>query len=140
MKMKMKHISLFEYYSDMPKQFSVQEIKNMTEDQFLMNLNELIGKGDDEQAFTMLQIFLNANPSSKNNWSFNDKLGYITKGNDFFSNKARQKVYYQDSLKRPNLQKEISDLEKEIRNYEEMIRMSKSRLEKLRSNIQIQFD
>lgn len=134
----MKHISLYEYYSELPTSFSVADIQNMSETDFLTNLKMLKDKGDEEQAFSLFQIWMKANPSSKNNMSLMQKLGSMipsAKEDDFFSNKARQKIAYQDSLKRPKLQKEIEEVKSKIKNYEEMLRMAKDRLDRLEFEI-----
>lgn len=134
----MKHIRLYEYYSELPTSFSVADIQNMSETDFLTNLKMLKDKGDEEQAFSLFQIWMKANPSSKNNMSFMQKLGSMipsAKEDDFFSNKARQKIAYQDSLKRPKLQKEIEEEKRKIKNYEEMLRMAKDRLDRLEFEI-----
>ena len=137
-KIKMKHIRLYEFYSELPTSFSVADIQNMSETDFLINLKMLKDKGDEEQAFSLLQIWMNSHQDAKNNMSFMQKLGYIipsAKEDDFFSNKARQKIAYQDSLKRPKLQEEIEEVKRSIKNYEEMLRMAKDRLAKLEFEI-----
>lgn len=137
----MKHIALYEYYSDLPKGFSVQEIEKMTEDQFLTTFKNYVDAGDEDQAFTLMQIWFNANPDSKNSWSFMDRFGRSAgKYGDLFLDKAKQKDSAESQLKRPKLMAEIAEVERSIKNYEEMLRMAKDRLASLRANIQVQFD
>jgi len=137
----MKHISLFEYYSDMPNQFSVQEIKNMTKDQFLMNLKNLAGAKDDEQAFTMMQIWTRANPNAILDRDFVEKLGRIFPegtAEDLFRNKVGQLDYYKRTKKHPELLNQIENQKGEIKNYEEMLRMAKDTLARLESEARSQ--
>ena len=136
-KIKMKHISLFEYYSDMPRSFSAQEIKNMTEDQFLMNLRKFADKEnypisfDEEQVFTLLQIWMNSHQDAKDDPDFMKKLSDVIGDENLLYNKAVQLDKYHNSLKRPELIKKIEEVKKNIKDYEELLRMSKETLARL---------
>ena len=133
----MKHISLFEYYSDMPRSFSAQEIKNMTKDQFLMNLRKFADKEnypisfDEEQVFTLLQIWMNSHQDAKDDYDFMKKLSEVIGDDDLLHNKAAQLDKYHNSLKRPELIKKIEDTKRVIEKYEEAIRVAKERLQRL---------
>ena len=133
----MKHIRLYEYYSELPTSFSVADIQNMSETDFLTNLKMLKDKGDEEQAFTLLQIWMNHHKDAKNDFDFNTKLGEIFRDvslesdDRFFYDKLVQRNTYLAKNKRPALVKEIEEVKRNIKNYEEMLRMSKDRLDRL---------
>ena len=127
----MKHIRLYEYYSELPSSSSVADIKNMSETDFLRNLKMLKDKGDEEQAFSLLQIWMNSHQDAKNDYDFTSKLGDIMGDEDFLYNKAAQLDKYHNSLKRPELIKKIEGVKKNIKDYEELLRMSKETLARL---------
>ncbi len=133
----MKHIRLYEYYSELPTSFSVAEIQNMSETDFLTNLKMLKDKGDEEQAFTLLQIWMNHHKDAKNDFDFNTKLGGIFRdvslesGDRFFYDKIMQRNTYLAKNKRQGLVKEIEEVKRDVKKYEEMLRMSKDRLDRL---------
>lgn len=139
----MKHIRLYEYYSELPTSFSVAEIQNMSETDFLTNLKMLKDKGDEEQAFSFLQIWMNHpdHKYAKNDKDFNMKLGGIFRDvslesdDHFFYDKIMQRSTYLAKKKRPALVEEIEEEKRNIKNYEEMLRMSKDRLARLESEM-----
>ncbi len=137
----MKHIRLYEYYSELPTSFSVAEIQNMSETDFLTNLKMLKDKGDEEQAFSLLQIWMNHHKDAANDMDFNAKLGGIFRdvslesGDRFFYDKIMQRNTYLAKNKRPALVKEIEEVKRNIKNYEERLRMSKDRLARLESEM-----
>ena len=119
----MKHIRLYEYYSELPTSFSVADIQNMSETDFLTNLKMLKDKGDEEQAFTLLQIWMNHHKDAKNDFDFNTKLGEIFRDvslesdDRFFYDKLVQRNTYLAKNKRPALVKEIEEVKRNIKNY-----------------------
>jgi len=135
----MKHIRLYEYYSELPTSFSVAEIQNMSETDFLTNLKMLKDKGDEEQAFSFLQIWMNHpdHKYAKNDFDFNTKLGGIFRNvslesdDRFFYDKLVQMNTYLAKNKRPALVKEIEEVKRKIKNYEELLRIAKDRLDRL---------
>ncbi len=133
----MKHIRLYEYYSELPTSFSVAEIQNMSETDFLTNLKMLKDKGDEEQAFSLLQIWMNHHKDAANDMDFNAKLGGIFRdvslesGDRFFYDKIMQRNTYLAKNKRQGLVKEIEEVKRDVKKYEEMLRMSKDRLDRL---------
>lgn len=133
----MKHIRLYEYYSELPTSFSVADIQNMSETDFLTNLKMLKDKGDEEQAFSLLQIWMNHHKDAKNDFDFNTKLGEIFRDvslesdDRFFYDKLVQMNTYLAKNKRPALVKEIEEVKRKIKNYEELLRIAKDRLDRL---------
>ncbi len=133
----MKHIRLYEYYSELPTSFSVAEIQNMSETDFLTNLKMLKDKGDEEQAFSLLQIWMNHHKDAANDMDLNAKLGGIFRdvslesGDRFFYDKIMQRNTYLAKNKRQGLVKEIEEVKRDVKKYEEMLRMSKDRLDRL---------
>ena len=131
----MKHIRLYEYHSELPTPSSVADIKNMSETDFLRNLKMLKDKGDEEQAFSLLQIWMNSHKDAKNDYDFTSKLGDIMGDGDFLYNKVVQQNTYLAKKKRPELIKKIEGVKKNIKDYEELLRMSKETLAKLEFEI-----
>jgi hypothetical protein len=138
----MKHIRLYEYYSELPTSFSVAEIQNMSETDFLTNLKMLKDKGDEEQAFSLLQIWMNHHKDAANDMDFNAKLGGIfrdvslesddsPKSGNFLHDKAVQLNTYLAKNKREGVVKQIEEVKRNIKNYEEMLRVAKDRLDRL---------
>ena len=127
----MKHIRLYEYHSELPTPSSVADIKNMSETDFLRNLKMLKDKGDEEQAFSLLQIWMNSHKDAKNDYDFTSKLGDIMGDGDFLYNKVVQQNTYLAKKKRPELIKKIEGVKKNIKDYEELLRMSKETLQRL---------
>ena len=134
----MKHIRLYEYYSELPTSSSVADIKNMSETDFLRNLKMLKDKGDEEQAFSLLQIWMNSHKDAKSDFDLMGKIGEMfpsasleDDGKPFFYDKVVQQNTYLAKKKRPDLMKQIADTEKNIKDYEELLRMAKERLVKL---------
>ena len=133
----MKHIRLYEYYSELPTSFSVADIQNMSETDFLRNFKMLKDKRDEEQAFSLLQIWMKSHQDAKEDYDFMTKLGEILPDaslepdDTFLHNKAVQLNTYLAKKKRPDLMKQIADTEKNIKDYGELLRMAKERLVKL---------
>lgn len=142
----MKHIRLYEYYSELPTSFSVAEIQNMSETDFLTNLKMLKDKGDEEQAFSLLQIWMNHHKDAQGRTTlgkdFFMKLGGILpdvslesddspKSGNFLHDKAVQLNTYLAKNKREGVVKQIEEVKRNIKNYEEMLRVAKDRLDRL---------
>ena len=140
----MKHLRLYEYYSELPLDYSVDEIKKMTEDEFLNAIKKLKGKGEitfEEQIFTYIQIWKELHPESFTNMYFLGKLGNITGNPEIGSLKQSQRdTFIKNSKKAASeewyqkmLPQSIKDLENKIRLAEENLRMDKEKLAELKS-------
>jgi hypothetical protein len=137
----MKHLRLYEYYSELPLDFSADEIKKMTEDEFLNAIKKLKGKGEitfEEQIFTYIQIWKELHPESFTDMYFLGKLGNITGNPEIGSLKQSQKDTYQKASSKAAAEeayqkKSIKDLENKIRLAEENLRMDKEKLAELKS-------
>jgi len=137
----MKHLRLYEYYSELPLDHSVDEIKKMTEDEFLNAIKKLKGKGEitfEEQIFTYIQIWKELHPESFTDMYFLGKLGNITGNPEIGSLKQSQKDTYQKASSKAAAEeayqkKSIKDLENKIRLAEENLRMDKEKLAELKS-------
>jgi len=101
----MKHISLFEAYSELPN-ISLEEIKNMTPDQFLMKIENLLSAGDKEQAFTIFQIWMKANPDMAKTDDITTWLGKIDSSFEDFIDDKMERNPYKDSLNKAKEDKE----------------------------------
>lgn len=134
----MKYIKLFEEISsELPKVFTKEEIKNMTQEEFFEVMEMYYKEHNSTQAFTLLQIWVNSHPKS-NNFEFFNKLskyanfidtehtdaGPLSRGQqigDFSKENRKASTKY-------DLTKKISDLEQHIKQREEMIRRNKEKL------------
>ena len=125
----MKHIRLYEYYSELPKDFSVEDIENMTEDEFFKNL-EILNSKDKEQAFSLVEIWLNANPNAQSDMDFNRKIGAY---GDVFVDKLLQKDKYVEQVRATSIPAQITKLESEIKADEESLMMKREKLANLKS-------
>jgi len=135
----MKHLRLYEYYSELPLDHSVDEIKKMTEDEFLNAIKKLKGKGEitfEEQIFTYIQIWKELHPESFTDMYFLGKLGNITGNPEIGSLKQSQRdTFIKNSKKAASEEfpQSIKDLENKIRLAEENLRMDKEKLAELKS-------
>ncbi len=133
----MKHIRIYEYYSELPTSFSVADIQNMSETDFLTNLKMLKDKGDEEQFFSLLQIWMNHHKDAKDNPDFVNKFAVeldfdnqeerLEIEDRFFYNKALQL----DTHRRGGMKQEIEETKRDIKKYEELLRMAKNKLDRL---------
>lgn len=75
----MKHIKLFEHVaSSMPNVATVEEIKNMTPDQFLDYAELYLKEGNAEQLFTLNQIWFKYNKNLALEQTFLARLGKMS--------------------------------------------------------------
>jgi len=72
----MKHIKLFEQVSSvLPKVFTTQEIKNMTQDEFFQVMEMYYREKNPEQAWTLMQVWTNSHREEvKSSFGFQSKL------------------------------------------------------------------
>ena len=135
----MKHIKLFEQVSSvLPKAFTTQEIKNMTQDEFFQVMEMYYREPNTDQAFTLLQVWAEAHPEAKNDYDWNSKLGkyvvFLDNASLFDGGKGRSSKM--DDLKRElGLERldwqSIDDLRQEIARDEEKLMLKKEKLAKI---------
>ena len=72
----MKHIKLFEQLSSvLPKVFTTQEIKNMTQDEFFKVMEMYYREKNPEQAWTLMQVWINSHREEvESSFDFHNKL------------------------------------------------------------------
>lgn len=136
----MKHIKLFEQISsEIPKVFTKEEIKNMTQEEFFEVMEMYYKEHNSTQAFTLLQIWVDSHLEEIRE-DFYTKLnkyanfidtehtddGPLSRGQqlDGFRNKNSKASAEYD------LTKKISDLEQHIKQREELIIRNKEKLAK----------
>jgi hypothetical protein len=99
----MKHIKLFEQVSSvLPKVFTTQEIKNMTQDEFFQAMEMYYREKNPEQAWTLFQIWTDSHQEEiENSYGFHTKLGkYSNFINDSDPTSPRSgKIEQMDDLK-----------------------------------------
>lgn len=138
----MKYIKLFEEISsELPKVFTKEEIKNMTQEEFFEVMEMYYKEHNSTQAFTLLQIWVNSSPKFRTeNPDFYIKLSKYTNFIDTEHidagplSRGRQMAGFSKENSKASakydLTKKISDLEQHIKQSEEMIRRNKEKLAK----------
>ena len=135
----MKHIKLFEQIaSELPKVFSTEEIKNMTQDEFFELMEMYYREPNPDQAFTLLQVWTKAHPGVENDMNWFNRLGkytvFLDNASLFDGGKGR--FSKMDDLKRElGLErfdpKSINDLRQEIARDEKKLMLKKEKLAKI---------
>lgn len=141
----MKHIKLFEEISsELPKVFTREEIKNMTQEEFFEVMEMYYKEHNSAQAFTLLQIWVDSHPELSVNPPVNSDF-YIKLGkyanfidtehtDDGPLSRGRQiSGFSKENSKasaKYDLTKKISDLEQHIKQREELIIRNKEKLAK----------
>ena len=71
----MKHIKLFEQVSsELPRVFTTQEIKNMTQDEFFKVMEMYYREKNSEQAWTLMQVWTDSHREEIGTYSFAEKF------------------------------------------------------------------
>lgn len=133
----MRHIKLFEQISSvLPKVFTTQEIKNMTEDEFFRVMEMYYNEPNPDQAYTLFQVWISAHPEAENN---NDWYNKISKYFNFLDNRrnGREGILkdmrdLERDLSLERSEKYIKDLSMEIQRDEEALMRKKKELEELK--------
>lgn len=83
----MKHIKLFEQVASvLPKVFSTEEIKNMTQDEFFEVMEMYYREKNSEQAWTLFQIWTDSHREELRNNMPHDFAGKFSKYGEFINN------------------------------------------------------
>ena len=129
----MKHIKLFEQISsELPKVFTREEIKNMTQEEFFKVMEMYYREHNSSQAFTLMQIMLDSKPDLKNDFDFMSKLGKYVPFIDTDPTTGSRGNKMADLSREIGLENRkasaIDDLSKEILRDEEILMRKKARL------------
>ena len=98
----MKHIKLFEQLSsELPRVFTTEEIKNMTQDEFFRVMDMYYNENNVEQGLTLFNIWMKSHPEARelSNHSFAIKLGKYEDFLQEFSNRKDQFQHFKSELK-----------------------------------------
>ena len=147
----MKHIKLFEQvYSVLPKVFTTEEIKNMSQDEFFRVMEMYYREKNPEQAWTLMQIWTDSHREELSNNMTPDFAEKFSKYGEFINNsdmtipgsgKMGQMADLQSILKsekksemdKKDWNKWIDSMENWVSNHEYSAQSLRRGLEKLKS-------
>jgi hypothetical protein len=131
----MKHIKLFEQIaSELPKVFSTDEIKNMTQDEFFRVMEMYYREPNPDQAYTLLEVWIVAHPEAQNNSEWVNKMdkyfNFIDKPvySDGGRGRTRNMIDLERDLALERSDDAIKDLSMEIQRDEEKLMRKKEAL------------
>ena len=131
----MKHIKLFEQIaSELPKVFTTEEIKNMSQDEFFRVMEMYYREPNPDQAYTLLEIWIVAHPEARNNSEWLNKMNkyfnFIDKPvySDGGKGRTRNMIDLERVLSLERSDDAIKDLSMEIQRDEEKLMRKKEAL------------